>query len=414
MTDVLIIGGGPAGLTAAIAAARAGANAVILERMDRAGKKILVTGNGRCNLTNTDDDPTRYHGLHPEFASEVGRRFPPSRAREFFGELGLLTVIEPGGLVYPACGQASAVLDVLRMEIDRLGVEVRVGTEVARLARSQTSFEARAIDSRTITADHVILATGGRASPVHGSNGSGWDLARSLGHSIVEPFPALVPLNISAPFLKAADGVRVRGSVALWVGETVARRETGEVLFTAEGLSGIAVMQLSRRAGEALAAKRPASLQISLLDRPVVEITSGLETRFRRNPGRSAESALVGLVHKRLILPLLRAAGVHDSRRACSVVSSEDIQRLAALLTDWRFPVTGTLGWARAQVSAGGVETSEIDSSRMESKIVPNLFFAGEVVDVDGDCGGYNLGFAWASGFVAGTAAAGGDPSCCD
>lgn len=406
MTDVLIIGGGAAGLTAAIAVARAGARATILERMDRAGKKILVTGNGRCNLTNTNDDPARYHGLHPEFASAIVRRFPPSRTREFFEELGLLTVVEEGGLVYPACGQASAVLDVLRMEIERLGVSIHAGAEARRIERTGRGFKVSTKDGRSFPGDRVILAAGGRAAPVHGSNGSGWDLARALGHSVVEPFPALVPLKLSAPFLKAVDGVKVRGAVAFWEGDKVLRRETGEILFTAEGLSGIAVMQLSRLAGEALASKRPASLGVSLLDRSAAEIPSFLKSRFQLYPERTLESAMIGLVHKRLILPLLRAAGMHDPRQASGNVSSEDISRLAALLTDWRFPVTGALGWARAQVSAGGVPTSEMDSSRMESKIVPNLFFAGEVVDVDGDCGGYNLQWAWASGFAAGTAAA--------
>ncbi len=405
--SILVVGGGAAGMMTAVTAARAGAPVTVLERLDRVGKKLLSTGNGRCNLTNVHFEGKNFHGGCPGFAVDVVHRFPPAKTMEFFESLGLLCSVEEGGLVYPACGQASAVLDVLRFEMDRLGVKVHGDAEIQRVSPGRNGFEARVKDGRAFSGDRLVLAAGGKAAPNLGSNGSGFEIAKALGHRLVEPIPGLVQLNLSAPFLKHVDGVKFNGSAAVTVDGRVLREESGEILFTSYGISGIPILQLGRVAGEMLHNKKEVFLDLRFFPSMKTEDVSAMVAdRLRRRPDRSAEEAMIGTVNKKLIGPLLRTAGIERAGEPCGRVTEEQVRRLSALLSRWRFPVTGTQGWLRAQVTSGGVDTAEIDPQRMESKIVPGLFLAGEIIDVDGDCGGYNLQWAWSSGRIAGLHAA--------
>jgi hypothetical protein len=396
---VIVVGGGAAGMTAAIAAARLGAPVEILERMPRVGKKLLATGNGRCNLANARPEPARFHGADPAFVRSVLGAFGIDETLAFFAGLGIEAREEDAGKIFPRSGQAAAVLDVLRHELARLGVPAHCESAVSRLESRGGLWRART-HGGVHEGAAVVLAPGGRAAPQLGSNGSGHALAAALGHRIVDPFPALTRLRVRSPWLAHLKGLKVEGRVA--IGGVAAR---GEILFTGTGLSGPPILDVSRRAGELLRDGQAASAVLDLC--PDVEfgaLSAVLRARFSR-PGVTAEFALVGFLHKRLIVPALREAGI-DPAGAADAVAESRVRALAALLHAWTFTVFGTDPWADAQVTAGGVDVADVDPATLESRLAPGLFFAGEVLDVDGDCGGFNLQWAWSSGHVAGTAAA--------
>ena len=409
--SVCVIGGGPAGMIAAIAAARAGARVRLFERMHRVGKKLLVTGNARCNLTNTDCGPANYHGGDPGFVRRALEAFGPGEVRAFFQELGIPTKVEDGGKVFPLCDQASAVLDVMRYETQRLGVEEICDTRIRAIEkRGGAGFVLRGPDETRVECDRVILAAGGKAVPNLGSNGSGFDLARQLGHTIVEPFPALVQITLDAPFLKHLKGVRIQGAARLVIGNRPTPFLRGEILMSDYGATGIPVLQLSRLVGENAAkpekSRQLLSLEIDILpDFAEADLQALLMERFCAHPERPLEFSLVGLLHKRLIAVILKAAGIADASQSCGEVEWREAGLIAGAIKRWRIPVSGTQSWMHAQVTAGGVSTAEIDPATMESRLAPGLFFAGEVMDVDGDSGGYNLQWAWASGHLAGASA---------
>ncbi len=391
-------------MVAAIAAARGGARVVVLERMERVGRKLLATGNGRCNLANANLDLRRYHGGDPGFVDKVLASFGLERTLDFFASLGIEPVVEEGDKIFPRSGQASSVLDVLRHEMARLGVEAFVSAPVTRLARREGGWKVTT-GERELHADRLILAAGGKAAPNLGSNGTGFALARSVGHRIVEPFPALTRIRLSAPFLKRLKGVKLDAAASLLGDGTLRRREAGEVLFTDTGVSGPPILQLSRIVAGSTAADGSITLSLDLApDIDPAALEDRLAHRFER-PGMNAEFALVGFVNKRLIPVLLSEAGIASARPADGV-GRDGSRRLACLLKDWRLPVSGTGSWMEAQVTAGGVDTSEVDPGTMASLLAPGLHLAGEILDVDGDCGGFNLQWAWSSGFLAGAAAA--------
>lgn len=403
LTTVLVVGGGPAGLMAAITAAGQGAQVTVLERMEKAGKKILVSGNGRCNITNTRQELIHYHGAPSSFIERVLGSFPASKTMDFFKTLGLTCVEEEEGRVYPSCGQASAVLSVLRFELERRNVRVHCGAEVQRLSTHGRGFQADTKDGRTYKADRVVIAAGGQAGPQYGSNGSGFDLIKALGHKVTPTFPVLVQLNLAASFLKEVDGVRFTGAAAVVSQGRVLREERGEIQLTDYGASGIPVLDLSRSAGECLQEKREAFLELRFLpDRSLEDLLKDVENRLLSRSDETLERALMGLVHSDLIPVLIVGAGYKNRHVPCRQSSPQNARNLAGLLRRWSLPITGTQPWSRAHVTAGGVDASEIDPATLESKIVPGLHLAGEVIDVDGDCGGYNLQWAWSSGFVAG------------
>jgi len=404
---VLIVGGGASGMMAAIAAARSGAEVTVLEQLNRVGKKLLATGNGRCNLTNVDISIDRYHSSYPEFPEKVLSQFGYKDTVAFFEELGIAHKVEELGKVFPYSDQASSVLDVMRWEMESLGVEERVDSEVITITPSKRGFTVVLKNNDKLSADAVILATGGKASPNLGSTGSGYILARKLGHSITTTFPSLVQLNLNAPFLRALKGIKFIGSAAIYDEEACLRREEGEILFTDYGISGPPIFQLSRSAGELLIKNRKPTLIIDMFPELMeVQLKETLGIRFGCRPSKSAEFSLVGLLNKKLIPTVLREAGITDLSRPCGSISQEERAKLSSILKGWRFQVTGTQSWMQAQVTAGGVDVREVNPDTMESRLVPGLYLCGELLDVDGDCGGFNLQWAWSSGYLAGISAA--------
>ena len=405
-SELIVIGGGAAGLAAAIAAGRAGIRCVILERLDRVGRKILATGNGRCNLTNLNADQRDYHGTDPAFAKSVLDQFGVKDTLSFFNGLGLLWKTEEDGRVFPVTDQASAVLDLLRYELKRVQAEENCGSEAVSIEKTGTEFRISLINSHVYFADRIILAAGGRAVPSLGSNGSGFYLAQMLGHTLVEPMPAIVQIRLKGAFLKRLKGVKFHGSLSLHCGDDVFGRESGEILFTDYGLSGPPALRLSRKVNEQLQMGKKITIRLDLFPEKLPpEFLVMLDERIKMLYYKDVADSLVGMIHKRLIPVLLENAMI-DRDKSCRNLSRQEIERLAVSLKSWNVDVYGTRSWLDAQVSTGGVSADEINPATLESKRIPGLFFAGEIIDIDGDSGGYNLQWAWSSGHVAGTHAA--------
>lgn len=406
---VFVVGGGCSGMMAAISAARLGAGVVLLERKDRVGKKLLATGNGRCNLTHLDGSLSRFHGGDRAFIAAVLARFSASSAVDFFEGLGVACEDEGGGRIYPRTRQASAVLDVLRWELERLQVDVRPGYEVRALERRGTGFALALAAGGELPAQRVILACGGMAGPQFGSDGSGLRLAAALGHRVVDPVATLVPLRLRADFLRRLKGVSFTARGEVRCRDEVLRGETGEFLFTDSGISGPPVLQLSRSASVALKQGREPRIVLDLFPETSLEgLDSALAVRFRRQGHKPLADGLVGLLNKRLIPVVLTAAGIEYHAVPCAEMADASRNALARLLKGWSLEISGTMPWPEAHVTAGGVDLRDVNPETLESRIVPGLYFCGEILDVDGDCGGFNLQWAWSSGFVAGRSAAAG------
>lgn len=407
LTRVIVIGGGAAGMIAAIAACHNKAKVTILEKGQRVGRKLLATGNGRCNLTNVHLKTTNYHGQNPAFATIALEKFNVPKTIAFFEHLGIAHKVEEEGKVFPLSGQASSVLDVLRYELEQSGVHVICQAEVTRLKKNSRGFLVQLADKREFRADRVILTVGGKAAPQFGSNGSGYSLAQQLGHTIIEPFPALTQLKLEFPFLKQIKGVKFVGEAAIIAHNQTEACARGEILFAEYGVSGPPILSLSRKAGECMRKNQKTHLKLNMMDfLTTKELTQYLSERFQNRPEKPLSFSLVGFINKRLIPVVLHAAGFKDINKPVGAVGAKGRDEIIKILQDWRFPVSGTTSWPNAQVTAGGVDVRGIEAQTMESKITPGLYLAGEILDIDGDCGGFNLQWAWSSGYVAGENAA--------
>ena len=392
-TKVIVIGAGPSGLMAAIQAAEADASVTVLERAQKPGRKILVSGNGRCNFTNLTRSEHSYRGSDPSFAEPALKRFPPSELIRFFRTAGVMEQ-EREGWVYPYSDQAKTVLRALLRRAERCGVRIKCSERVTDIRKEEQTFLVSS-DGWTYESDSVILACGSCASYPAGEGRDGYALAERLGHSVVPLHPALTYLVTSHPFARTWSGVRVRGRISFRRPDGRELSRTGQLQLIEGGISGIPVFQISRYVTESLAEKRPAAIRMNLMP----DLDEGDLTRFfeeRKDPAQAGVNELpYGLFPEKLAALFARSA---DSPSA-----------LARLITSIDLPVTGAGSFANAQAAAGGISTAEIDPERMESRIVPGLYVTGELLDIDGDCGGYNLQWAFSSGYAAGRAAAG-DP----
>lgn len=403
--DVTIIGGGASGLVAAISAARAGAKTLILEHMDRIGKKILATGNGKCNYTNREQGLDHYRGDDPAFVLPVFEQFGFPETISFFEELGIYPK-EKNGYFYPASEQAASVLDVLRMELERLGVKIQTECEITSVNTCKNGFLIHT-NQGDITSKKVLFSTGLKASSKSGSDGSAIPYIEAFGHHFTDIVPALVQLQGKQPFFKALAGIRAEINANLYINGAYSTSEKGELQLTDYGVSGIPIFQLSRFASKALKRKEKVYVLLDFQSKiGMKELIKILDERMHQfGVGKTAEESLIGFFNKKLIGVLLKESGIELQRPAIKVTDSE-LKVLAHTIKEFRVDIIGTKAFEQAQVCAGGVKTSEIDANTMESKLIPGLYFAGEVIDIDGTCGGYNLQWAWSSGFVAGRAMA--------
>ena len=402
---IVVVGGGASGMMAAIVAQSRGFDVTILERNDRVGKKLLATGNGRCNYTNENIDLRFFHGEDKEFIKSVLDRFTNKDAIEFFERLGITPAVEDNGKVFPLSYQSSSMLDVLRYEMKRIGVNVITDSYVVKITKGK-EFKLYIKDGREFKADKVIFATGGMAMPVSGSDGNGYSLAKTFKHIKNEPTPALVQLKLVGDKWKQINGVKFIGRASLKINNKYIAEDIGDILFTDYGVSGPPILQLSREAIRAKKEGKNVKIGISILYNSSKEdIYNYLLERFKNMPEKTLEESLIGMLNKRLILPIIKELKL-DKDKLSSDISENEISLLAEILTNWEFELSGDKGWGSAQTTAGGISLKDINPETMESKIVKGLYFCGEILDVDGDCGGYNLQWAWSSGFVAGNSAA--------
>ncbi len=399
MANIAIIGGGAAGMAAAIRAAENKNNRVVLlERQARVGRKLLSTGNGRCNLTNMLASPADYHGERPDFILPAFRAYPPEKVLEFFASLGLMTTQEHGGRVYPMSNHAASVLDVLRLGMEARNVELICGAAVEQVSLEKGRFRIQWADG-SLTADKIIIACGGAAGSKLGGVMDGYKLLQSLGHSRTALYPALTQIRTKPDYPRAMKGIKVDAPLRLYKGKALLGEFEGDILFTETGVSGTAAFALSRlisTAGEGLELSVdffPATAQVAL--------TGHLKARIAALPDLPANQIFTGTVHSRVGQMLCKCAGISGGDSA-GAISGPQLTALAVLAKDFRLPVTGVSGFESAQVTAGGIKTSEFDPRTLESRLVPGLFACGEVLDIDGDCGGFNLQWAWASGLLAG------------
>ena len=399
---IAVVGGGAAGMAAAIASAREGAEVTVLEKMDRVGKKLLATGNGRCNISNEDMELFHFHGAR-EFIQTVLSQVTSQDTCAFWESLGI-PLVSLEGRMYPMSLQSSGVLDALRMEMERLKVQVKCASPVGRITRIKRSYRLSAPDGTDLGHyQRVIITVGGKASPQFGADGAGVQLASQLKHTVVPLRPALVRLKCRSPYLKALSGCRVETQATLLEGDEVIQREWGEVLFTAEGLSGPPVLMLAR---EALMPGRNRSIALNLMySMREGECFWWLKQRSDRFSYMNVQEMLTGVLNKRLIVPMLKEADI-SPQTPCAKLGKPEIQAISRLIQWWTFPVLADSGWKEAQVTVGGVYTGEVDPQTMESRKQKGIYWAGEVLDVDGDCGGYNLQWAVSSGILAGKSAA--------
>lgn len=401
--DVIVVGAGASGLMAGISAARKGAKVLILEHMDSAGKKILATGNGKCNFTNEKQGIAYYRGKNPAFVLPVFEQFGLAETLQLFEELGIVPRDKRDGYYYPASGQASSVREVLLMECRRLKVRIAYNVGIRSIKKDVDSF---LFDTKQGEFQSVfcILATGGKATKKTGSDGSGIPYIVGFGHKLTDIVPALVALQGKQSFFKEIAGIRAENRVEIYIENKKIAEETGELQLTEYGVSGIPVFQLSRYAAYGLLEGKSVYMLLDFLPWQTKEEThSMLEARFgKHGRGKTAKEALVGLFPDKLIRTLLAEAGIQPETKAENCVLNE-LEALVSVIRHLRVDINGTKGFDAAQVTAGGVDTEEIDAVSMESKLVSGLYFAGEVVDIDGMCGGYNLQWAWSSGWVAGS-----------
>lgn len=396
--DVIITGGGASGMMAAITAASNGNKVLLLERMDKLGKKILATGNGRCNLTNRYMDETSYRGNLPHFPYRMLEEFGVSELIGFFESLGML-VTEINGYYYPASLQAATVVDTLVSKIRNLSIDVLTGFEVERAEKRKDIFRVYGKE-KVFEGKNFILAAGGRAQEKLGSNGSGYRLAKSFHHSITDTFPALVALEGKGKYFSWISGVRNVSSLTVYANGEIIAKEQGEVQFTKYGISGIPVFQISRFAIDALRRKKKVKIILNLMPGRMTLPETAAEF-LKTCDYKSIEEFFQGFLNKKLVYGILKRLHISPEKSVKNMTKQEFTQILS-MIQNFEIEISGYKGYDMAQVTAGGVSTKEIIPGTLESKLLKGLYITGELLDVDGTCGGYNLQWAFTSGYIAG------------
>ncbi|MBQ9661568.1 MAG: aminoacetone oxidase family FAD-binding enzyme [Oscillospiraceae bacterium] len=397
-STVAVVGGGASGMIAALTAAEVpGRRVLLLERQQRVGRKLLATGNGRCNLSNQNAVPEDYFGTDPAFAVPALAAFSPVDTQSFFAKLGLLTVTEPGGRIYPFSDSANSVLDVLRFALDRAGVEQRCSFPVEEITADQTGYRLRS-GEESLHADAVILACGGAAGAKLGGVMDGYRLGKALGHKRSALYPSLTRILTDPEYPRALKGIRVQAKLRLTRHGVLLAESSGEIQFTETGVSGPAGFDLSRAVSFGGDGQM---LHLQLLPYEEEGIRSLISARLTQFPELEAAELFTGMLHNRLGRILVKAAGIPAAAKLSSLMEAH-LQEAARQCADFRLPVRGVDGFDAAQVTAGGLLTEGFDPETLESRLHPGLFACGEVLDIDGPCGGYNLQWAWASGRLAG------------
>ena len=402
-TEIAVIGGGASGLMAAITAKKSGKEVVILERKDRILKKVLITGNGRCNITNVNANISNYFGKNISSVENILNRFTPQDTMDFFNELGIVCNEENRGKVYPLSGQASSVVDALRFEAEKLGIKIETEFYVRKIEKDGFKFRIYSEDRKKIEAGRVIIAAGGQSYPELGSNGSGFELAKELGHSVTKLSPSIVQLKTEKNQVKGLQGIKTDVAVTAYGDNKKICTYDGELLFTDYGISGNVVFNISF----VMPLYKDVEFEIDFMEKfDYNELYEMLKERKRILSHLTMENYFNGMINKKLGQFLSKVSGIEKLSKPVKDLNDSDIRKLCTVLKKYRVKILETTGFKNAQVTAGGVLLDEVNIETLESKIVKGLYFSGEVLDVYGECGGFNLQWAWASGHIAGENAA--------
>ncbi len=412
--NIAVIGGGPAGMMAAGRAGELGARAVLIEKNKNLGVKLLMTGNGRCNLTNLSGDDRKFiekFGKNGKFLFSSLHQFGVSDVIEFFQKRGVKTKVEEKGKVFPASDRANDVVAALVLYLKESGVKIRLGAEVKQIIKKKKTIEKIILaDDEEILADKFVMSTGGRSYPETGSTGEAYFWLKELGHSIVELRPALVPIIIKDEIVKELEGISLADArIYVYKNNRKIYKERGEAIFTKNGMSGPIIFDLSGRIGKELPGK--VDIKIDFIpDLDFKKLDEKISQDFRREGNRFIKNYLDPMLSQKLVFGILKLAQIDPEKRA-NLIGREERKTLAHLLKEFSLEVEGLEGYDRAVITSGGVKLNEVDPKTMRSKIIDNLYFAGEVLDLDGPTGGYNLQVCWSTGRVAGESAAEGRKS---
>ncbi len=385
-----IVGGGASGIVAAISAARQGDRVVVCEKTRQLGKKILASGNGRCNLSNENLDRSGYNPKSRALVTDILARFGRERISDFFSGLGVILYSEDAR-IFPVTNQSATVLRALELELSRLSIPVELGFDVVHIDRNAGKYSLISKSGKRVECDNIIIACGGKSYPAYGSDGGGFQLARRFNHSIVEPVPSCVPIVTRNPLCHSLQGQKIKATAKAIIAKEERLESCGELLFTKYGLSGTAILDISRDISIALNRSAKMDAEVTVDMAPFISKERlRAELICRAKDKRAQEDMLIGILPNKFAPALKKIVDLKDAERAASIIKGI------------RFKIEGTRGWNEADFTAGGVDSREVNKRTLESVFARGLYFAGEVLDVDGQRGGYNLAWAWASGYVAG------------
>lgn len=409
MSNVIVVGGGAAGMMAAIFAARNGQNVTLLEKNEKLGKKIFITGKGRCNITNASEIEDLFSAVisNPKFLYSGFYSFTNDQVIHFFEELGVATKIERGNRVFPVSDHSSDVIAALAREMQHLKVKVQLHCEVKELLinNEREIKGVRLANGKKMTADAVVVATGGISYPSTGSTGDGYRFARNCGHKVTELFPSLVPMEVKEWYAKELQGLSLKNiEIHITDGKKKLYDEFGEMLFTHYGVTGPVILSASSIVGKTLE-KKELVLHIDL--KPALteeQLDKRLLREFEANHNKQFKNAIDSLLPAKLRPVIIELSGIEEEKKVHEITKEERLN-LLRLIKDFHMTLTGLRGYNEAIITKGGISVKEIDPGTMESKLIKNLYFAGEVLDLDAVTGGYNLQIAWSTGYLAGISA---------
>lgn len=405
MTKVIVVGGGASGLTAAITLAKRGLEVIILERNESLAKKILMTGNGRCNYWNENQEILHYHSSNKEFLHEIITKKNREKVLKFFEHLGVIPKVK-NGYYYPYSNQAVSIKAALLNEIESLNIKVINNVFVETIKKKENQFVVKT-NKESYMSDVVILATGSKAAPKTGSDGNGYTLAKHFGHTIIPVLPALTQVYGESSYYKDWNGIRTDVKISLYENGKLIKEEVGEIHLTDYGISGICTFDLSGYVSKGLSQNKEEMITINFLpDLNIKDTNEFVEWLDKRNhllKNRTIAQLFDGFIHYKLVYLFLKLSHI-SADSYWNDLSDEKKNELVSYFLEYKLKAVKTSDFDKCQVCSGGVSLEEIDTSTMESKKIKNLYFTGEILDVDGDCGGYNLSFAWISGILAGSA----------